>query len=242
MEVKTGIIVLADISGYTQFLKNYQRSMLHAELLITELIKAIMKSATLPLKVNKLEGDAVLFFGTINSEKEAKDLAINVTNQIENFFAKFKHEQSYLLASKICKCDACTQLDQLKLKIIIHTGQVVAKKIEHFDEIASLDVVIAHDLLKNSFNYPEYILMTRDFYQIAGGCTDKTPEFKAENIPDIGKIDVVYYRLASAEPLQRAEKHTLAGYYWLVKLELYRFLRICHLLPDKQFNHLPAKN
>ena len=75
MELKTGIIVLADISGYTKFLKNYQRSLLHAELLLTELIKVIMQSANLPLKVNKLEGDAVLFFGTIDADLDQKNLA-----------------------------------------------------------------------------------------------------------------------------------------------------------------------
>jgi len=122
MNIKNGIIVIADISGYTKFLKNYQRSLFHAELLITELIKVIMKSASRPLKVNKLEGDAVLFFGTIGPNEDMVSFAKNITSQAESFFAKFKHKQYELLASKICLCDACLKLDKLKLKIVIHSG------------------------------------------------------------------------------------------------------------------------
>jgi len=102
-------------------------------------------------------------------------------------------------------------------------------------------VIIVHELLRNSFDCSEYILMTRDFYQIAGGCPDKAPEFKQENIAEVGKIDVVYYRLIPKEEMLVETTHKLIGYYWLLKLEIYRFLRIIHLLPDKHFKHLPIE-
>ena len=61
-EAVRGILVLADISGYTHFSRLHFTSLLHAEEIITELMESILQSAEFPLQVGQLEGDAVLLF------------------------------------------------------------------------------------------------------------------------------------------------------------------------------------
>ena len=53
-----GWIVLADISGYTAFLT--QTALDHAQAILEELLRGLHKSLSVPLRVIKLEGDAVL--------------------------------------------------------------------------------------------------------------------------------------------------------------------------------------
>ncbi len=63
MEVKRLALVLADISGYTQFVNRHKMSLLHAEQIITDLLEAVIDQAEYPLQVSKLEGDAVFVKG-----------------------------------------------------------------------------------------------------------------------------------------------------------------------------------
>ena len=72
---KIGYLVIADISGYTQFVKIHnmrkrpifgeamaQKWESHAEHIITELLEAIIDTFDDTLMLNKLEGDAAFFF------------------------------------------------------------------------------------------------------------------------------------------------------------------------------------
>ncbi len=239
MEIKSGILVIADISGYTQFIKQYDKSLLHAETLITELINAVIKTSKHPLTVNKLEGDAVLFVCFVDESNQA-DVAMNILKQAETFFEKFKHKQRELLASSLCDCDACTNLDKLQLKIILHRGEILIKKIQHFEEIAGKEVIVVHRLLKNSINCREYILMTADYHQLCGDWQGKKPEFTSEHVDDVGDVNIVFYRLTPTnEPLPK--KNKWKGIYNLMHLEWHRLLRTLGLQKTPSFTHLPKK-
>jgi hypothetical protein len=56
------ILIVADISGYTQFMVSNQTSLGHAQVVISELIKTIIKQVEIPLEISKLEGDAVFLY------------------------------------------------------------------------------------------------------------------------------------------------------------------------------------
>lgn len=239
MEIKTGIIVIADISGYTQFIHQYNKSLLHAETIISALIDVIIKSSQHPLTVNKLEGDAVLFVGLID-EADKASMTMNILKQAEAFFDTFKLKQRELIASRICDCNACINLDKLQLKIVLHVGELLIKKIDRFEEIAGTEVIVAHRLLKNSIDSHEYILMTHDYYQHCGGLENKKPEFASEHIDDIGDVNIVFYREMPAEeaPLK---KNKLKAMIYLFRLESHRLLRTLGLIKEKKYLHLPNK-
>ena len=62
MRLAPALLVIVDISGYTEFITNRQVSLLHAEQIITDLMESVIDHAGHPLAVNKLEGDAALLF------------------------------------------------------------------------------------------------------------------------------------------------------------------------------------
>jgi hypothetical protein len=54
------VLVIADVSGYTSFIRHRAVSLVHAEAIISELLECVLDRACHPLIVNKLEGDAAL--------------------------------------------------------------------------------------------------------------------------------------------------------------------------------------
>ena len=56
------ILILSDISGYTNFMLSNRTSIRHAQIIITELTKAIIAQVEIPLEISKLEGDAVFLY------------------------------------------------------------------------------------------------------------------------------------------------------------------------------------
>jgi len=63
MEIQRVVMVLADISGYTCFMKLHIGSLLHAEFIIAELLEAVIDHTEYPLTLSKIEGDAA--FGRV---------------------------------------------------------------------------------------------------------------------------------------------------------------------------------
>jgi class 3 adenylate cyclase len=71
MEIKQVALVIADISGYTQFIQANKTSILHAEEIISQLLEVVIEKATYPLVLNKLEGDAVLMYAEVGGDAVA---------------------------------------------------------------------------------------------------------------------------------------------------------------------------
>jgi hypothetical protein len=152
-------LVILDISGYTRVIHQRLVSLEHAEAIITELMEAIIDQAAFPLQVNKLEGDAALLYA--ETGKNTAFAMHSVYAQVTHFFAAFKQRaQAIREARKHCGCDACANVDTLKLKAIIHVGDIVVKRVRQFEEIAGDAVILLHRLLKNDVPSHEYLLLT----------------------------------------------------------------------------------
>jgi class 3 adenylate cyclase len=202
MEIKRVALVLADISGYTQFMKLHTTSLLHAEVIITDLLEAVIDRAEYPLKLNKLEGDAAFLYLLLDAGDDARAAAQDILRQVSAFVDAFKARERELIACNVCTCDACLTIGQLKLKAFLHVGEAAIKKIRQFEELAGEDVILIHRLMKNSIPAKEYILMTDAFYELSGGLPDQTPEARTEECEGIGPAPVrVYYPTGEATPL-----------------------------------------
>jgi len=201
MELHKLFLVLVDISGYTRFIKAHRTSLLHAEKIITELMESVIDSSDHPLTVNKLEGDAALFYAhSDGTQAAAKDIA----GQVRRFFDAFYKKEAEMVESSMCGCDGCMQMGRLDLKAIIHHGESAIKKVRQFEELAGEDVILAHRLLKNGIARKEYILMTEPFFALAGGVDGQVIETRQEQCEGIGKVGVrvIYpaHRPANAAP------------------------------------------
>ncbi len=190
IELKNVSMVLLDISGYTSFIKWHDMSLLHAEQIISELLESAIGSLDGLLTLNKLEGDAAFLYTEVEELNTAipKEIIEKVTKSFERFNAR----QKKLIGSGEggCPCEACCKIDKLKLKAVLHHGEVAVKRLRQFEELAGKDVIIIHRLLKNTIDKNEYILITDDFYQLSGSGTYAAPDIRTEHCEGIGNIKV----------------------------------------------------
>lgn len=243
------LLVLADISGFTKFMKLHTITVTHAKQIIVKLLEAIIKTAMPPLKLIELEGDAVFFYAAVYEDAtELDQLVAAVKTQILGFFRSFYLEMRRLSELQLCLCEACGNVKDLRLKIVLHAGEVAVEQIQSFEKLFGIDVIVAHRLLKNSVPAKEYILMTTPVYQRLGDFHALKPEIRRENYDDIGKIDyVVFY--------PPAELIGVAGVYdrpvrarassrlqWYLHLDVVGFLDMLGIRKLRgNFQHLPQK-
>jgi arsenite methyltransferase len=154
------VLVIADISGYTKFMLSHQKALVHSQMIISELLNTIVGSADSVLEVAKLEGDAVFFFAYKKDESPQRDSEPEISEWAIRVFEEFNEKVAELLAYSICKCDACASIGGLQLKVIVHSGEILPHKIGPFYELAGLDVIIVHRLLKNSVEADQYLLVS----------------------------------------------------------------------------------
>lgn len=157
MKPKRVTLVIVDISGYTQFIRLHKMSAIHAEEIIFDLLETVMDRADYPLTLNKLEGDAAFRYAEMDGDNDA-EVACDVARQARGFFKAFyARAQSLSRERANCDCDACRRILDLKLKAVLHLGEAFFKTIRQFEELAGEDVILVHQLLKNSIPSDEYI-------------------------------------------------------------------------------------
>ncbi len=196
MVIKHALLVLADISGYTRFTRLRALSLLHAEEIITGLLEAVIDKAAYPQRIAKLEGDAIFLYAETGADQAAA--ALDVAAQVTSFFEAFQARTRSLAATSICPYQACGSIEDLKLKVVVHAGEVAMKRIRQFDEVAGEPVIRLHRLAKNTIPVPEYILVTEAFYTLSGPWPGETPETRVEAVEgfDPAKVFVFYPKLA----------------------------------------------
>ncbi len=200
MEEFSGCVVIVDISGYTQFVKMHRTAMVHAEQIITDLMESVLDVQGPPLVLDKLMGDAATFYSSDDEDASAEAIAA----QVVRFFDAFNESEGVLVSCNVCICDACNQMGSLKLKAILHHGQLILKQMGGGTELAGPDVILAHRLLKNSVEGDEYILMTEAFHHRSGDLREM-PGLPGREETDLGPIDVVvFYPDSGNRPLPKA--------------------------------------
>ena len=216
MENINGFIVLVDVSGYTKFVRTHnskkvpvfgkivsKQSEEHAEHIISDLLERVIEELEGTLTVNKLEGDAVLFFS--NPEELNEYPKVLLEKILSSFEVFTKRLSDIMFCEGTCVCDACHQMGNLKLKSFIHYGDFVLKKVNRFEEIAGGNVILAHRLMKNSIASSEYILFTKSVQEVCDLTHLGKIENRTEKCDDLGNIPVgVFY--PNNEPQLSAEK------------------------------------
>ncbi len=160
------LLILADISGYTKFMLASQVALIHGQQVITALIEAILAEVAIPLEVKEIEGDAVFLYSVRPPDHEAwQEVSAEVGRKLLRFFEVFSAVLVRESESTLCLCAVCNHLHELKLKIIVHSGEALFHTIGDAPDVSGVDVILAHRLLKNSVDSDEYILMTEPAYR-----------------------------------------------------------------------------
>jgi hypothetical protein len=240
------VLIVADISGYTRFMVSNRETLHHAQAIITELIKAIVRQIEIPLQIAKLEGDAVFLYAVRDEDAASwDDVRRQIGLKLVGFFEAFSRKVAELSRSNTCGCVACQHVDQLRLKIVMHSGRALFYDIGSFQELSGVDVILVHRLLKNSLSSDQYILMTEPAYRDVAFPHEVAVVEGQETYEHIGPVKTyVYYPESQAllfvpmpEPLEYASPRYKAK-NGMSKL-FHAFLTRLGLRQVPQFTHLP---
>ncbi len=149
-KAQEGLLVLADISGYTAFVT--QTEMDHSWEILHELLEVMVRSAEGRMDVSQVEGDAILFISGLNDEE--------VIKAVEDTFIGFHRRRRDMVAVTTCPCNACQNIGILKLKFIVHRGQFSRQRLGGVEQLHGTDVIVPHRLAKNRVPIKEYLLAT----------------------------------------------------------------------------------
>lgn len=157
MATEKALLLIADIGGYTRFMKHHRFSLAHAQDTVAQLLEALI-DASGKLKLAKLEGDAAFFYAV-------GDDCSAFARQVANLRRAFLARRERLIVDRMCKCDGCMQVGALTLKFVAHSGEVAFQRVKHLTELAGVDVILVHRMLKNDVPVSEYVLMTDSVHQ-----------------------------------------------------------------------------
>jgi class 3 adenylate cyclase len=183
------LLVIADIGGYTRFMKVHRINLAHAQYIVARLLEAVIDGAGRKLKLAKLEGDAAFFYA---SAPVAAEDAKRALVSIRRAFLRRRDEMS---VNRLCSCDGCTQAGDLKLKFVAHVGEVAFQKVKRYTELAGVDVILVHRLLKNSVPLSEYVLMSDTMHESIAPALEKNAVELEQDLEGLGTAKTHYLEL-----------------------------------------------
>lgn len=139
--IERGCFLIADVSGYTRYLGGVELD--HAQDILADLLGAVVTNTSV-MKTAKLEGDAVFCHAAAGDLDGAA-----LVDTIESCYFAFTKRRRTIAHLTTCLCNACTKLDALDLKFVVHCGQYAAHVVAGREEVVGYDVVLVHRLLKN---------------------------------------------------------------------------------------------
>jgi class 3 adenylate cyclase len=206
------LLLIADIGGYTRFMTRI--SLAHAQVVIARLLESILDATNAPFQLSKLEGDAAFFYATGNQSPQV------LADQVVRMHTAFHQRRATEMTSLFCPCLGCKEAPELKLKFVAHVGEVAVQKIKQMTELAGVDVIVVHRLLKNAVPVPEYVLMTEPLYRDAGQLWASAKNLEHE-FEELGKIQTFF---VGVDQLPAAAPAPARGSRWRGILEQLRII------------------
>ncbi|MEO7118205.1 MAG: DUF2652 domain-containing protein [Candidatus Limnocylindrales bacterium] len=138
---ESGYLLIADLTGYTAYLSRSEIE--HAPTIAGDLLETIVGRLDPPFRLAKFEGDAAFLY----VEDGRADGSL-LADAIEAAYLAFRRRLRSIDQATSCDCNSCRLAPQLDLKLFLHHGSYVRSTIAGRDELAGLDVILVHRLLK----------------------------------------------------------------------------------------------
>jgi len=142
-----------DITGFTKFIATTDINF--TKKLIPALLRKLITSNILKMRIGEIEGDAIFFYKTGRLPPIGK-----VAEQCKIIYQTFSDFISSVEQTDPENYNLYLSDKQLGLKIIIHYGHISTANIKGRIKLLGTDVIIAHKLLKNAIEDYNYILLT----------------------------------------------------------------------------------
>ncbi len=154
-----GLLLIADIGGYTEYMSSHRMSLAHAEVNTGRLLEKVIDAAP-GLELIEIEGDAAFLYRQLDAEGP-DELVVEVERLACAMHAAFHREREYV-ARNLCPCKGCKEAANLTLKFVAHVGEVATQTIRRRLKLVGIDVILVHRMLKNPVTVREYVLLSED--------------------------------------------------------------------------------
>lgn len=172
------LLLIADMGGYTDYMRTHRMSLAHAEVNTARLLETVIDAAP-DFELIEIEGDAA--FLALPTEALDGDAVVERTLEVAVEMHRAFHVERQYVATNLCLCKGCNEVDALKLKFVAHVGEVAHQTIRDRTKLIGIDVIHVHRLLKNPVTMPEYVLLSEDLYRSSGTpSTTPTQEIEQE--------------------------------------------------------------
>jgi hypothetical protein len=188
-----GPLVLVDISGYTTFVA--ETELTHSQILVAELLDAVVQSLGAHLEVSRLEGDAVFFVGDSTGPE--------LMDWFDETYLAFHRRLRKVVAERAvhCSCQACVRAPTLTVKVIAHHGNYTRFRVGQVEQLHGTDVIVLHRLAKNHVPSHEYVLATAPLLERLRPEQSAAFVLLEETLADLGVRSVGYRDLAPLRAL-----------------------------------------
>jgi hypothetical protein len=194
MTAQPTLLLIADIAGYTRFMKFHTASLAHAQETVARLLEVVIDAAAPALRLAKLEGDAAFFY--MPAPKDGRFDPTLLAGYAAAIYRAFHARAADLRVNTLCPCDGCQQAGNLKIKLVGHLGGVAMQKVKRLTELAGVDVIVVHRMLKNRVPVAEYLLMTQPVHALLGSPLHERAEQLVLDLEDLGPTPAYYVDLA----------------------------------------------
>lgn len=184
-----GLLLIADIGGYTEFMSTHRMSLAHAQVNTSRLLERVI-DAVPGLELIEIEGDAAFLYRRADSQAP-EDLVDEVVRSAVAMHRAFHLEREHV-AKNLCPCKGCKEAANLKLKFVAHVGEVATQTIRQRLKLVGIDVILVHRLLKNPVPVPEYVLLTEDLFQTGSSALGDPVQEIALDLQGIGPVRAFY--------------------------------------------------
>jgi hypothetical protein len=198
-----GFLLIADITGYTAFLRESELD--HAKDSLRSLLDLLIEHTRPPLVISRLEGDAVISYAPEGSFQQGQTLV----ELIEGTYVEFRRALDLMVLNTTCNCLACRNIPNLDLKFFVHYGTFALEPLPAYTELIGTDVNLIHRLSKNrvteEFGFHAYVLYTQaalEHLDMPGLFDELTPH--VESYEHIGEVTVY---LLDMHPIWEHRKH-----------------------------------
>jgi hypothetical protein len=201
-------LAVADISGYTRYLAGVELE--HSADVLADLIGSVVAQLDGPVRVAKLEGDAV--FGAAPEPVDGNRLF----GAIEAAYDAFADRRDQIVRASTCACKACARIESLELKFVVHFGEYATHRVGRNQELVGSDVVVAHRLLKNTVNkrtgLRAYALFSAASVTALGLDADRIGmTVHEQRFEGVGRVSGFVCDLAGRSSARRAERVAYVG-------------------------------
>jgi hypothetical protein len=184
MEPERALLLIADIGGYTEYMRSHRMSLAHAEVNTARLLEKVIDAAP-GFDLIEIEGDAA--FLSRRADTLDGDATVAASQAAVGMHRAFHLERQHV-ASNLCPCDGCVQANNLKLKFVAHIGEVATQTIRQRRKLVGIDVILVHRLLKNPVPAPEYLLFSEELYRSGAAALPDPVHEVSQHLEGIGPV------------------------------------------------------